>query len=60
MKKAISYQFLFKKVFKENEGLFESYETTNYINPKYSIRLFDIPGRDYNDSDKMLKKILEN
>jgi len=52
-------QFLQEKVAKEGEGLSVTHEITNYIHPKYPIRLFDTPGFEDDNTVKMVKRTVE-
>ena len=52
-------QFLKEKVAKEGEGLSVTHEITNYIHPKYPIRIFDTPGFEDDNTVKMVKRTVE-
>ena len=43
-------QFLNEKLAKEGEGLSITQEITNYIHPKYKIKIFDTPGFESDDT----------
>ncbi len=43
-------QFLNEKLAKEGEGLSVTQEITNYIHPKYKIKIFDTPGFESDDT----------
>ena len=52
-------QFLQDKVAKEGEGLSVTHEITNYVHPRYPIRIFDTPGFENDDTVQMVHKTIE-
>ena len=50
-------QFLQEKV--DKESLSVTHEITNYIHPKYPIRIFDTPGFEDDNTVKMVKRTVE-
>lgn len=52
-------QFMQEKVANEGEGLSITHKISNYVHPKYPIRIYDTPGFENNDTVNIVRQTIE-